>query len=127
MTKQLSDYEIEKQIKKQKLVRNEFLYYGDSDGKFDMPLIRKQNIDIDKIRFLSFSDAKLNDSENSHKTIHFFTYDWKFDSVYENADEELEKLKQYYCLLSPDFSIFTNMPIPLQIESIFKNRWCGAF
>ncbi len=37
MTKQLSDYEIEKQIKKQKLVRNEFLYYGDSDGKFDMP------------------------------------------------------------------------------------------
>ncbi|HBF44941.1 MAG TPA: hypothetical protein DDY82_01675 [Clostridiales bacterium] len=27
----------------------------------------------------------------------------------------------------PDFSIFTNMPIPLQIESIFKNRWCGAF
>ncbi len=127
MTKRLSEQENEKQIKEQKLVRNEFLYYGDSDGKFDMPLIRKQNIDIDKIRFLSFSDAKLNDSENSHKTIHFFLCDWKFDSVYENADEELEKLKQYYCLLSPAFSIFTNMPIPLQIESIFKNRWCGAF
>ena len=92
-----------------------------------MPLIRKQNIDVAKIKFLSYAETKNNDSENGDKTIHFFTYDWKFDKVYENAKDELEKLKQYYCLLSPDFSIFTNMPLPLQILSVFKNRWCGAF
>lgn len=92
-----------------------------------MPLIRKQNIDVAKIKLLSYAETKNNDSENGDKTIHFFTYDWKFDRVYENAKNELEKLKQYYCLLSPDFSIFTNMPLPLQILSVFKNRWCGAF
>ena len=71
--------------------------------------------------------AKPDDSKNRDKTLHFFTYDWKFENVYEKAADELEKLKQYYCLLSPDFSIFTNMPLALQIESVFKNRWCGAF
>ncbi len=127
MTKKTNKYEIEKQDKKQRLVRNEFLYFGNCVGKFEMPLIRKQNIDVAKIKLLSYAETKNNDSENGDKTIHFFTYDWKFDRVYENAKNELEKLKQYYCLLSPDFSIFTNMPLPLQILSVFKNRWCGAF
>lgn len=127
MTKQITEYEIDKQKKKQELVRNEFLYHNMSAGKYEFPIIKKQNIDVNKIKFLSFVDAKKDDNENKDKTIHFFTYDWKFEKVYQNADEELEKLKQYYAVLSPDFSIFTNMPLALQIESIFKNRWCGAY
>lgn len=54
-------------------------------------------------------------------------HDWKFDKVYNKPDDELEKLKQYYALLTPDFSLFTDMPLALQIESVFKNRWCGAY
>lgn len=120
-------YEINKEKEKNKLVRNEFLYHNQSNGKYDVPIIKKQDIDIEKISFLSYVDAKKDDVENKDKTIHFFTYDWKFEKVYDNADEELEKLKQYYCLLSPDFSVFTNMPLALQINNIFKNRWCGAY
>ena len=127
MTKKLSEYEIDKQNKKQQLVRNEFLYNGNSVGQYNMPLIRKQNIDISKIEFLSYVNTKKEDNENKNKTIHFFTYDWKFEKVYDNADDEIKKLSQYYCLLSPDFSIFTNMPLALQIESVFKNHWCGAY
>lgn len=127
MTKQLSEYEKEKQKKKQKLVKNEFLYFNNSCGKYEFPIIRKQDIDINKIDFLSYVNTKNNDIDNQNKTIHFFTYDWLFEKVYKNADEEIEKLKQYKYLLSPDFSIFTNMPLSLQIESIFKNRWCGAY
>ena len=125
--KKLKNYEIDKQNKKQSLVRNEFLYYGQSSGKYDMPIIKKQDIDVDKIQFLSYTNTKLNDTENLDKTVHFFTYDWKFEKVYQKAQTEVEKLSQYYCLLSPDFSIFTNMPLALQIESVFKNRWCGAY
>lgn len=122
-----TDYELDKQKKKQKLVRNEFLYNSESTGKYEIPKLKKQDIDISKIQFLSYVDTKINDTENNDKTIHFFTYDWKFKKVYENAEEELEKLKQYKYLLTPDFSMFTNMPVALQIESVFKNRWCGAY
>ena len=127
MTKILTEYEKDKQDKKQKMVRNEFLYYGNSVGKYEFPIIKKQDINIDEIKFLSFVNAKKDDKENKDKTIHFFTYDWLFEKVYEKPEEEFEKLKQYKYLLSPDFSIFTNMPLALQIESIFKNRWCGAY
>ena len=127
MTKELTEYEIEKQAKKQKLVRNEFLYHNKAYGKYEMPIIKKQDININEIKFLSYENVKKDDKENIDKTIHFFTYDWKFEKVYNNAEEELEKLKQYKYLLSPDFSLFTNMPLALQIDSVFKNRWCGAF
>ncbi len=110
-----------------KLLRNEFLASNLNVGKYNIPIIKKQKIEVEKIKFLSFSNAKKNDEENKDKTIHFFTYDWKFEKVYNNAEEELEILQQYYCLLSPDFSMFTNMPLALQLESVFKNRWCGAF
>lgn len=127
MTKVMTEYEKDKQDRKQKMVRNEFLYYGNSAGKYEFPIIKKQDINVDEIKFLSFVNAKKDDKENKDKTIHFFTYDWLFEKVYEKPEEQLEKLKQYKYLLSPDFSIFTNMPLALQIENIFKNRWCGAY
>ena len=118
---------MDKSKNEQRLVRNDFLYYGMSAGKFDFPVIKKQKIDLDDLKFISFADVKKDDTENADKIVHFFTYDWIFEKVYDNADEEIAKLGRFKALLSPDFSIFTNMPMALQIYNIFKNRWCGAF
>lgn len=120
---ELSDYEQEKLYKKLKLVRDEFK----TVGKYGIPLIKKQNIDLDKINLWSYTKAKNNDDEHNDKTIHFFTYDWHFDNVYDKPEVALEKLDQYYALLSPEFSLYWDMPRALQIYSTFKNRWCGAF
>ena len=92
-----------------------------------MPIIKKQDIDLDKIDLWNFTKTKLNDEDNKHKTIHFFTYDWHFDSVYDKPEVVMEKLDQYYALLTPEFSLYWDMPKALQIYSTFKNRWCGAF
>ncbi len=121
--KKKSIYDYDKMLKKLKLVRNEFK----TVGKYGIPLIKKQNIDIDKIDLWNFTKTKLNDIENKNKTIHFFTYDWLFDSVYEKPETTFEKLDQYYALLTPEFSLYWDMPKALQIYSTFKNRWCGAY
>ena len=117
------EYDEEKRKKKQKLVRNEF----EKSGKYGMPLIKKQEINLDKIELLSYLKTKNDDEENKNKTIHFFTYDWNFETVYDKPEQALEKLNQYYALLTPEFSMYTDMPLARQIDSIFKNRWCGAF
>lgn len=118
-----ADYEEEKRKKKQRLVRNEF----EKSGKYGMPLIKKQNIDLDKIELLNYLKTKPNDIDNQNKTIHFFTYDWNFENVYDKPEVALEKLDQYYALLTPEFSTYKDMPLARQIDSVFKNRWCGAF
>ncbi len=123
MQEELTEYEKQNAQHKRMLVRNEL----QTVGKFQIPLIRKQEIDFDTISLLSYVQTKATDEENAYKTIHFFTHDWLFDKVYDKAFDEAEKLKQYYALLSPDFSMFTDMPLALQISSVFKNRWCGAY
>lgn len=117
------NYDEEKQEKKEKIVRNQF----ESSGQYGMPLIKKQSIDLDKIELWNFTKTKRNDEENKHKTIHFFTYDWNFESVYQKPEIAMEKLDQYYALLTPEFSLYWDMPKALQVNSTFKNRWCGAY
>ena len=116
-------YELEKAHHKQKLVRNDVKCVG----KFGMPLIQKQDIDPYMIHFINFTDTKRDDVKNAHKTVHFFTYDWLYDKVYDDYENQLDVLKQYKAVLSPEFSIYTDMPIALQIYNTFKNRWCGAY
>ncbi len=118
-----NDYEETKRQNKQRLVRNEFK----GVGKYGFPLIKKQEIDLEKINLWNYTKTKLNDEDNKNKTIHFFTYDWLFDNVYEKPEIALEKLEQYYALLTPEFSTYKDMPLARQIDSVFKNRWCGAF
>lgn len=118
-----TENEMEKQDKKQMLVRNQFA----TTGKYGMPIIKKQAIDLDKIELCGYQKAKKDDVENANKTIHFFTYDWLFENVYSKPETAMEKLDQYYALLTPDFSLYLDMPIALQIYSTFKSRWCGAY
>ena len=62
---------IKKSWEKLKFVRNEFTIVG----KYGMPLIKKQKIDLDEIDLWNYTKTKLNDDENRYRTIHFFTYD----------------------------------------------------
>lgn len=117
------EYQDEKADKKQKLMRDGFK----STGYFGIPLIKRQNIDINKIELWGYTKAKEDDKENRHKTIHFFTNDWLFENVYQKPEVAMEKLNQYYALLTPEFSTYKDMPLAVQLWSTFKNRWCGAY
>lgn len=118
-----TEYEYDKREKKKRLVRNQF----PTVGSFGMPRIKRQAVDLEKIELWNYTKAKEHDGENRHRTIHFFTQDWHYESVYEKPEEALQKLEQYYALLTPDFSLYADMPMALQIYSTFKSRWCGAF
>ena len=62
-----TEYELQKRRHKQELVRNEFK----TVGNYQIPLIHKQEIDLDTISLISFSDTKQDDKENAYKTVHF--------------------------------------------------------
>ncbi len=105
-------------------MRNNF----ETDGKWGFPIIKKQNIRTDNIRLISCSDTKSNDkTENTQNGVHFFADDYRFESVYNNPKRSLKKYSQYKFLLTPDFSIYSDMDLWRQIESIGKSRWVGAY
>lgn len=99
-----------------------------SQGKYNIPLIRRQNYDISNISLIACSNTKNNDTSNNiSKGVHFFVDDYRFNGIFNNPERSLDKFSQYAFLLSPDFSTYQEMPLWRQIESVAKNRWCGAY
>jgi len=108
------------------LLRNQF----DGKGKFKIPVIPKFQVredDFQDLRLIGFDKTKLENDNHLDRRVHFFLYDYKFNRVWKNPDADLEKLKRYRAVLSPDFSMYTEMAPTLQLYNTFRNRWCGAY
>ena len=104
--------------------RNEYT----SCGRWDIPLVKKQEVDLAKIRLISYSDTRANDRpENKECGVHFFIDDYRFESIYRFPEKSLLRLSQYAFLLTPDYSTYADMNQWRQLESVAHNRWCGAY
>ena len=57
---------------------------------------------------------------------HFFLDDFRFESIWSNPVVSIEHIKTSV-VLSPDFSLYRDWPLALQIWNTYRNRWCGAF
>lgn len=98
------------------------------DGRWGIPLVRKQQVDLENIRLIAYSDTKPNDNAaNKGKGVHFFVDDYRFSGIYNQPDKSLGKLAQYKFLLTPDFSTYAEMPPWRQLQSVSANRWVGAY
>lgn len=96
---------------------------------FDIPFIERQELNSwEGLDLIAFSDTSLNPTPAARrKGVHFFIDDYRFERVYANSAKYVDRLKKYRFALSPDFSVYANQPEWLQIESVARNRWCGAY
>ncbi len=105
-------------------LRNEF----EGAGKWEIPIIRKQSIDLDNVELIAINDAKYDDrSPNTKKGVHFFVDDYRFNVAYFKPENMLRKVSQYKFVCTPDFSTYSDMQYWRQLESVAHSRWCGAF
>lgn len=110
----------------QALLRNEF----PGNGKLKIPIIPKFQAradDFDDLLLIGFDKAQLEDNGHFDRMVHFFLYDYRFERVWKNPDNDIEKLKRYRAVLSPDFSMYLEMAPVMQLYNVFRNRWCGAY
>lgn len=110
----------------QNLLRNQF----DGDGPFQIPIIPKASFsekEFQELMLIGFDKARADDEKNRDRMVHFFLYDYKFERVWKDAARDLERLKNYRAVLSPDFSMYIEMNPTIQLYNTFRNRWCGAY
>lgn len=77
-------------------------------------------------KFLRFMDWK--DIDNPEDYIaHFYYDDYKFMSAWRDPNKYIERLQEFRAVVSPDFSLYTDFPLALQILSCYRRQWCGAY
>ena len=110
----------------QSLLRNQF----PGTGKLQIPIIPKFEAraeDFDDLLLIGFDKTHLEDNNHLNRMVHFFLYDYRFERVWKNPDNDIEKLSRYRAVLSPDFSMYLEMAPVMQLYNVFRNRWCGAY
>lgn len=59
--------------------------------------------------------------------VHFFIDDYQFERVWNEPEKYLEILADFDCVLSPDFSLYMDMPMPMKIWNVYRSRQIGAY
>lgn len=92
-------------------------------GFYEMPVIRKSSfIPSDLIGF----NYALN-SKNKRAGIHCFVDDYQFERLWNNPDAYIETIAGYECFLSPDFSLYLDMPMAMKVWNIYRSRLIGQY
>ena len=110
----------------QAMLRNQF----QGDGIFQIPIIPKASFtesDFANLLLIGFDRTREDDDKHSDRMVHFFLYDYKFERVWKEPEQDIKRLQNYRAVLSPDFSMYLEMNPTMQLYNTFRNRWCGAF
>lgn len=90
-------------------------------GKWDMPTLKAtDHIPEDLISFNYMLTSKEYD-----KGIHFYIDDYQFERVWATPDKYIDKLGMFDCVLTPDFSLYLDMPLAMQIWNVYRSRLIG--
>lgn len=90
-------------------------------GWFEMPTLQPEKfIPEDLIGF----NYVLN-TENRDAGVHFFLDDYQFERIWNDPEFYIEKLKSFQCMLTPNFSLYMDMPIATKIWNTYRSRLIG--
>lgn len=96
----------------------------DGVGKYGIPEIKPENVKPEKFIGCNYAKSCKNPKENC---IHFFVDDYQFSRFWQRPDNYIDLLKQFYCVCSPDFSMYTDFPKAIQIYNHYRKHWLAAY
>jgi hypothetical protein len=59
--------------------------------------------------------------------VHYFVDDYRFERVWNQPARSLERLARATGTLTPDFSLYREMPLAMQLWQTYRSRWMGAY
>lgn len=59
--------------------------------------------------------------------VHFFLDDYRFETLWTNPTRPITRLQRVGTALTPDFSMWSQMPKIMQLWQVYRARWCGAW
>ena len=93
---------------------------ADYEGFYELPKIKTS----DKIpeKLIPFSRAMSRNQKDFDCWVVFYEHDVKFERLWNNPRKYLNKLKKFKGVISPDFSIYRDMPLVMQMWNTYRGR-----
>lgn len=59
--------------------------------------------------------------------VHFFLDDYRFETMWSQPEKSLSRVRKVGMALSPDFSMWLQMPTVMQMWQVYRSRWCASW
>ncbi|MCR5147470.1 MAG: DUF4417 domain-containing protein [Eubacterium sp.] len=94
-------------------------------GIMEIPVIKKQNISDLPKRLVPFTVR--NRVDGNKEVVCFYEHDDKFYDFISKPDGFIGDLQKFSAVISPDCSLYIDMPLCLQIADVYVNRALGHY
>lgn len=78
-------------------------------------------------KLIPYSDRYACDTSQPGQAVHFFLDDYRFETVWSKPERALSRVQRVGMALTPDFSLWREMPLSMQLWQVYRARWCGAW
>lgn len=78
-------------------------------------------------RFVAYSDRYACRDPKPGDCVMFFEDDHRFETAWSKPERPLSRLQRAGLALTPDFSLWREMPRCVQVWQTYRNRWCGCW
>ena len=93
---------------------------ADFDGYIELPVIKTSDKLPEKV--VTFSKAMSKSWSDFDCWVVFYEHDKEFEKLWNNPKQYLDKLKKFKGVISPDFSLYRNMPLVMQMWNTYRGR-----
>ena len=90
------------------------------DGYIELPVINTSDELPEKV--VTFSKAMSKSWSDFECWVVFYEHDKEFERLWNNPKQYLDKLKKFKGVISPDFSLYRNMPLVMQMWNTYRGR-----
>lgn len=98
-----------------------------SDNKYGIPVLQHTPVSRIPTWLVPYRQRIRSNESLDEGAVHFFLDDYRFETVWSRPCKALEALAPYQTVLTPDFSLYRDWPLMLQLWNTYRNRWCGRF
>ena len=94
-------------------------------GKYDIPQIEPITVyPTGEFTPMNYANTAKNPED---KIVHCFVDDYQFIRYWNQPDRYIPLLSKFRAVCSPDFSLYTDMPVAMQIYNHYRKHWLAAY
>jgi len=94
-----------------------------ASGFYQMPII--EAVDHTPKSLIGFNYVKSASDAMKQSGVHFFIDDYQFERLWNNPYDYITALEEFDCVLTPDFSLYMDMPRAMKIWNVYRSRLLG--
>lgn len=95
------------------------------DGQLEMPKVEKNQEGSFPQKLIPFSQR--NRSRDFSEFVSFYEHDVKFSEILQSPEAYLDDFRRFQGIISPDFSLYRDMPLLAQMANTYRNRALACF